>query len=249
MQRATAIAVTIVVLIAAIAVYMLVGRDAPAPEPVAEPEPAAPASEAEEVAPPEIVLPPLAESDALVLGLAADLGVSPGMIAALRVDVVRTFVKAVDAVASGETPRQQLAFLAPEGDFPTVQRDGLFFADASGFARYDTAAAEVAALDAESLVSGFETIEPLANEAFVEIGGAEIGFRRRLIQALDVLLAAPQIEGEPRLLDVAVDRFEYAEPQLEDLPPVQKQLLRMGPRNQALIQRKLQQIRDLLAGA
>lgn len=248
MQRPAIIAVAALALIVAIAAYLFYGRTVPEPEPVAPPAAPVMLPPVEPIEEPLPPLPALAESDAYVRQLATEMGLPEPLAAAIDADVIRTLVRVVDTVASGQAPKALLPFLAPDGDFVVVEQGSAIVADDRSYARYDGLAATVSGIDARAAATTYDRIEPLANESFAEVGGPPAAFRSRLLTALDVLLATPTLEGRPRLIDVAVDRFEYAEPHLEGLKPVQKQLLRMGPNNQMTIQRKLAELREILTG-
>ena len=62
---------------------------------------------------------------------------------------------------------------------------------------------------------------------------------------IDRALATPEIEGGVTLVQPQV-YYEYADPRLEQLDPLQKQLLRMGPENMARIKTYLGQLKPLL---
>ena len=66
-----------------------------------------------------------------------------------------------------------------------------------------------------------------------------------LQRAISRLLATPDVPAEVRLTS-HVRSYHYADPQLEALTAAQKQLLRMGPRNEKLVKDKLRAILNAL---
>jgi hypothetical protein len=62
---------------------------------------------------------------------------------------------------------------------------------------------------------------------------------------IDRALATPEVDGDIALVQPKV-YYEYADPRLEALDPLQKQLLRMGPANTARIKAYLAQLKPLL---
>jgi hypothetical protein len=60
---------------------------------------------------------------------------------------------------------------------------------------------------------------------------------------LDVILATPEIDDPIPLQHKSV-MYTYADPELEKLPSVQKQLLRMGPENTRRIKAQAQLVRN-----
>jgi hypothetical protein len=67
-------------------------------------------------------------------------------------------------------------------------------------------------------------------------------FNDRMVQAIDSLLATPDVQGPIALVRPKVF-YQFADPKLEALPAGQKLLIRMGAQNASLIKSKLQQFR------
>ena len=70
---------------------------------------------------------------------------------------------------------------------------------------------------------------PLFQAAYQELGYPNGYFNDRLIQAIDDMLAAPDVAA-PKLAQPKV-LYEFADPALENLSAGQKILVRMGPEN------------------
>ena len=64
-----------------------------------------------------------------------------------------------------------------------------------------------------------------------------------MIRMLDRILATPEIEGLIALTRKSV-LYRYADPQLEELVPLQKHLLRMGPENIRRIKLQARALRE-----
>jgi hypothetical protein len=229
---------------------------APAEEPVAEapplgaaePLPAEPEAEPplEPEAAPEPVpaepLPPLAESDDLARTLASAVSEHPLVAAALKeAGVIERFVAAVDQIAEGNAPRRDLEFLRPAGRFLVLGSEPELRIDPASYRRYDALAAAFAALDAKALAAAYRRLAPLCEEAYQALGYPEGGFEPRLRTALALLASTPRTDDTPALV-AEVKRYEFADPNLEGLADAQKQLLRTGPKNAALITAKLREI-------
>jgi len=248
-QRQIAIGIGIVVVIALAAWWWLAASPAP-PSPV-EKAPVPPPVQEEAAAPEEVVapaLPPLDGSDTLLRDELFALGL-PGPLAGLldTREIVRSVVVAVNAVAGGRSPRDQVGFLAPDGYFDVIERGAGLYVDPESYRRYDALAAAVAAVDAEAAVRSYLRLEPLADLAYAELG-MQGSFRDRLAEAIEHLLGAPVLRGEIEVED-AIDRYRFAEPELEGLSDAQKHLLRTGPDNEELIQQQLRRFRDALFAA
>ena len=220
----------------------------PAPAPAPEPEtvvvPAEPEPEPEPVA---IELPGLDQSDDFVREQAGVLS-SDGSISWLLAteELIRKFTVMVENVAEGGMPRDPVAFLAPRETFSVVKRDGRTFLNPEGYTRFDRVTEVVTAVDASQAVAFLRLIRALMNDAYAELGVRDTDPDARVVAAIDVLLATPEVSGPIELTQPSV-MYEFADPELEALLPAQKQLLRMGPANGARLRAKLAEIRALLA--
>jgi hypothetical protein len=198
---------------------------------------------------PQAPLPPLDDSDGFVRQVAAGLSAHPELARWLsRSALVRTLTVVVVNVASGETPRPHLEFLAPKQRFRAARRPGrMVTPDPAGFAGYDRFGDAVASIDATVAAATYRSLAPLFEAAYVELGRPEGGFPAALDRAIRALLAVPVLRDDVLLVPHAVG-FRYADPMLEGLTPAQKQFLRMGPRNVRLVQGKLRELAAALAG-
>jgi hypothetical protein len=220
------------------------------------PRAGAPASGTTPTAEPEVRLPALDESDPTLQALANRFSTHPKLPVWLATTgLVRRFVVVVDNIAEGVNPRRHLASLAPEAAFKVSrqktgggrdQSQERVVVDASGYERYDLIADVFASLDAKAVAEIYRTMKPLVEEAYRELGASESKFDERLSRAFEVLLETPIVEGEIEI-ELLVTTYAYVDLELEDLTPAQKQLLRMGPRNVALIQDKLREVAVELA--
>jgi PAS domain-containing protein len=158
-------------------------------------------------------------------------------------DVVQRWVVVTANVAAGETPRRALPFLAPQGAFAVERRGAGLAISAASYARYDAFADAVASVDAAAAASAYRRLHGVLEAAHRTLGLAPGSLDALTLRALRRIADAPA-PAEP----VAVQRSEgvyvYADPRLEELTEVEKHLLRMGPRNERLIQAKA---RELLA--
>ncbi len=196
---------------------------APAPAPAPEPLPAI-AAPAEE--PP--LLPPLDESDPYVRERL--LAGAPKLADWLhREDLVRRFAVVMDNAAVGDLPRRQLAFLAPTGPFPVLARgDDRFVMDPKGYARYDRFVDLFTSVPPEEGAALLTTLAPLLTQALVEIGEPSEEPLATLRDAIAMVVATPELDAPVELVRPKVV-YKFADPALEALPPLQKQLIRMGP--------------------
>jgi hypothetical protein len=209
--------------------------------------PAPVAGAATPAAPSVAPLPPLDASDEYVRRIAAALSTHPQLARWLaQAGLVRTATAVVSNIADGETPRPHLGFLAPSQRFRAMaagRRQTV--ADPAGFSGYDAFGDAIASLDAQATVSAYRALEPLFDAAYRDLGHPE-GFHAALERAIAALLAVPVLPSNAELLPHAVG-FRWADPRLENLTAAQKQFLRIGPRNEQLVQAKLREIQAALA--
>jgi hypothetical protein len=246
-RRRILVVVVVVVLLLAMIAGWLWRRRAPG-EPVLETavQPAEPAAELalEEVegdAEP-IELPDLDASDVVVRELAAALSANPDFAAWLVNEyLVRRFVVAVDNIAEGETPRAHLGFMAPKSGFRTWKSDGALHVSPTSYRRYDPITEAFVSLDSRGSIELYRRLEPLVQKAYRDLGYPQGSFEDVLRRAARIILDTPQTSG-PVELQAAVRSYRFADPSLEQLDPVQKQLLRFGPRNLTKIQEKVRSL-------
>lgn len=170
---------------------------------------------------------------------------------AAKEDLLRRVAVVVDNANRGEIPKRQLEFMAPEGVYQVreVVREGQsepeLYVDPESFSRYDGYLDLLEAWPAGDLVRLIRDADPLLTQAMAELGSQE-ALVPQVLTAIDQILAVPLLPDEVQLLQPKVF-YEYADPALEELSDLQKQVLRMGPDNVARLQRYLTDVRaDLM---
>jgi len=212
---------------------------APAASVPAEPEIRYPV----ETAVAEIPLPALNKSDAALRNALNELVPDKSLAALLQTD---EFVRHVAATVDN-IPRQKIAQrLLPVKPMPgtfAVTGSGESLAIApSNSARYTPFMRLVARIDSEKAVAIYLRFYPLFQQAYKELGYPRNYFNDRAIEAIDHLLATPDVKGPIRLARPKV-LYEYAAPELESRSAGQKILMRMGAANAAKAKAKLREIR------
>ena len=200
------------------------------PPPIAYPVPAAPPG-----APP---LPALDQSDGVAREAAVALFGRDAFARIFRPDaLVRHFVVTVDNLPRRTAAVRLLPVQPVPGAFVVQGRDGDATIAADNALRYRPYVAVLEAADAKRLVA-----------AYVELGYPNGWFNDRLVQAIDDLLAAPEVAA-PRVVQPKV-LWAFADADLETRSAGQKIMLRMGPANAARVKAQLRAIRaELTTGA
>ena len=205
------------------------------PNPPASRAPLGPEVEARE-------LPPIDLTDPIVRELLGALSSRPELAAWLATDgLVRNVVASIDAVANGTSPSAQLRPLAPVRPFTAVARGDDLVIDARSYQRYDGIADTVASMDADGLARAYATLRPRLQEAYVELGYPDGNIDEAVQRAIARLLNTPLLDREVDVRPAPV-LYQFTDGRIERLSSAQKQLLRMGPRNQQLIQDKLREL-------
>jgi hypothetical protein len=161
--------------------------------------------------------------------------------------LVRRFTAATSNIAEGESPRAVLSFLAPQGAFQTVERNGHLFIAPESFTRYDSVARVLTSLDTQATAQTYQALKPLFDQAFGEISRPGQHFDETLARAIQRLLDTPVPEGDIEVVDMPGVNYAYAAPELEQLSAAQKHLLRLGPTHAHAVQAKLKELQKALA--
>jgi hypothetical protein len=237
----------VAVLIAAGAYYWYQRQPAQAPAPATTQErPAVPAERGPGEPGENITVPPLDESDDVVRELVRRLSTHPTVAAWLATDgLIRNFTVVTVNIANGGHPERQLQRLKPNAPFLARGAEGHQTIDPRSYARYDDLADAVSAIDARGAARLYATLKPRIDEAYGELGEPAPTFDVVLERAIRQLLEVP-IVPDPIAVTPKPMSYAYADPKLETLTPPQKQLLRMGSKNVALIQGKLREIAGYL---
>ncbi|MEH8018068.1 DUF3014 domain-containing protein [Rheinheimera muenzenbergensis] len=266
----------VVIIAIVVALWLLLAKDEPAPilpsetppivtQPVTPSEPAAdtttePVVATERAAQPEpdpVVavepeaiaeppLPALDNSDAEVTQRLLALNWRPGL-ANLFVteEMLRNLVVQADNIAQGQLASGH-PLLQPLSQRFSVPAGKPLQLDEASFARYQPYIQLLESVPPQQMVALFNRYEPLLQQAFADLGYPDELFKNRLLQAIDLLLATPELQYPLQLQRPSV-MYEFADPQLEQLPAAQKLMLRLGPDNQQRVKVLLQRYRQVLA--
>jgi hypothetical protein len=183
----------------------------------------------------------LDQSDEALRGLAAGLSphqsLEPWL---MSKDLIRRFVAAVDNIANGLSPRAQIDFFTPRGEFRVLRRNGRYYVDSKGYSRYNLVADVFVSLDVNKTIELYRRTKPLIQEAYGDLGYPDQDFDDTLAEAIVELLKVPVVQGD-MLLERKIISYAIADPGLENLSEAQKYLLRMGPENIRKIQGMLRE--------
>ena len=255
-------------IVATIGVAVFINRPSPAdvqPEPappVVSPPPAAielaPASN-EQLDAPEVIapsdppikpienpLPMLEESDDPVRDALGDIPMGTiGQQYLIPSNIIERSASLIYLTSKGDVPYKLLPVARPAKPF-SISDDGTqVVADASGFARYDSLAQWLESLDLSTILSSLQPFLPLFREAWSYYGEPPEDFDFAVVIALDLIASTPSVDMTEARLIKKEAVWIYEDPLIEGLAPIQKQVLRMGPENAAVVKAKADEAQAL----
>lgn len=195
--------------------------------------------------PPQTDTPDLAQSDAFVRSLAAELFGSAELDSRLAAgeELVHRGVRAILAISEQRSARRFLDFLPLAGRFEVRRSGNGRIIAAESYRRFDRLVDIFVGLDSARLARFVERLGPLLSQAMDENAFPGTDFGITLEAAIDHLLATPEPAGELEVLAGEDGVYRFADPGLEALSPPQKQLLRLGSGNDARVRAKLQELK------
>jgi hypothetical protein len=194
-----------------------------------------------------VTLPPLAETDSIVRDMVSRLSSHATVAAWLATKgLIANFAVVTLNIADGQLPTQHIRAMAPRARFQTKGSGAALAIDPRSYDRYNGYAEAISGIDAMAAARLYSTLRPRIDDAYKELGYPDGGSDRILEKAIAELLSVPIVDGAVALRPKVLS-YAYADPRLESLSPVQRQFLRMGPRNVQAVQSKLRDIATLLS--
>ena len=157
-------------------------------------------------------------------------------------DLLYRFVAAVEAVADGYSPVDELDFMAGDGPFLVREDEDRLVIAAGTFRRYSLAVDVLTSIDVDDAVAIFRRLEPEIEEVRAGVAWHRGDFEDRLRQAVDHLLAV-DIPSGPLAVERRTVSYAFADDRYERLSGAQRQLLRMGRVNAEAVQDTLRDLR------
>ena len=223
-----------------------VERPAPA-APVPPPPPPPPPQRLETPVKPAPALPPLEKSDRVMLdALSALIGNKTLMRLFDSEEIIAHIVSTIDNLPRRRLPSGALPVESPAGKFLVAGSGDETVASPDNGARYAPYMRLVEAANPRKVVALYVRFYPLFQKAYESMGYPTGYFNDRVLQALDDLMAAPEISGPIALVRPKVF-YQYADPDLEMRSAGQKILMRIGLENERKVKERLKEIRKELS--
>jgi hypothetical protein len=146
-------------------------------------------------------------------------------------DLVRQLAAAIDQASAGGSPARDFKVIAPSSAFAARGGGDRRTIDPASYQRYDGLVRTVTSIDASRVAQIYNTIRPRLNEAYRAMGHPEGNVDAAIQRTIAILLDTPAIKDPIAVTADGHAGWAFANNDLEDLAPTQKQLLRMGPAN------------------
>jgi len=162
-------------------------------------------------------------------------------------DLVRHIVVTVDNLPRQKVAVEKRPLKAVPGQTAVVESGDTVTLSERNYARYAPIMRLVQGTDTRALADLYIHFYPLFQKAYEDLGYPGQYFNDRLVEAIDDLLAAPELAGPVALVQPRVF-YEFADPKLEGRSAGQKVLIRMGRENAAVVKAKLRELRAAVTG-
>jgi hypothetical protein len=191
-------------------------------------------------------LPPLNESDApMQKALESLIGNESVAQFVVTKDLVRHVVVTVDNLTTEKVAERIRAMKPTPGKFAVSGSEEAPVLDPANYERYQSLVQLVGSIETQALVATYTRHYPLFQEAYESLGHPPQYFNDRLIEVIDHLLAAPEVQDPIALAQPGV-QYEFADPTLESRSAGQKALIRLGSDNAKVVKDKLRELRSAL---
>ena len=162
--------------------------------------------------------------------------------------IIHRFVTTVDNLPRKAVPSRNLPVRPIAGPMATSTLDGKVSISVDNASRYTPYVQIADTIDAKNLVAAYVHFYPLLQQDYRDLGYPRGYFNDRLIDAIDDLLQAPELQGPAEVVQPKV-LYQYADPELEARSAGQKIMVRIGRENATRVKAKLREIRRELIGA
>ncbi len=207
--------------------------------------------------PPGAAAPVVAEAPTPATGPAVDAATERSLVEAISAnpllrkilgapELARRWAVVVENLANDVVPRKQLEPFAPAGSFAVVRRGATAFIDPQSYHRYDAVGDAVASVNVDALAIAYAALRPALETAYRVLGYPDGSIDKAAARALHRIQLVPVRDGEIAVVEGAGTTWAYADPALERLGDVDRQILRMGPRNGRILQEKAREISKAL---
>ena len=193
-------------------------------------------------------LPELSQSDAIVQKALAGLFGEKTLAEFFYLDyIIPRIVVTVDNLPRGKAAQRLMPVKPVAGKFLVTGEEDDLVLNPANYSRYAPYVRLAEAVNVKKIVADYVHFYPLFQKAYKDLGYPTGYFNDRLVEVIDHLLAAPDVQGPVKLVQPSV-MYQFAERELEARSAGQKIMVRMGTENAARIKAKLKEYRRELTG-
>ena len=186
----------------------------------------------------KLTLPRLDESDQFVRDRISMMSSKEGLKTWLSTDdLLRRSASYLDGLSRGVILGKIFPLSSPESNFATHCDGDIIWLNAGNYERYNATIQVLSSIDMKLVAQMFHFSRPLLESAFSELGYQPRQMDGIILTALDQVISTPVII-EPIQLTRDSVIYKFADPGLESLTPLQKQLIRSGPENTQRLQQQ-----------
>ncbi|WP_040482123.1 DUF3014 domain-containing protein [Luminiphilus syltensis] len=155
-------------------------------------------------------------------------------------------VAVIDNLRIGNVPYKLIPIGRPKAAFPIEESNGVTTMDPEGFSRYQNLAGLIENIDTEAFVDLYRQFEAEIGQAYGLLGYQPEDLENSILYALELIISAPAARPNAELVKREAV-YVYVDETLENLPPLQKQIMRMGDDNAEVIKQKAEAFREALS--
>jgi hypothetical protein len=159
-----------------------------------------------------------------------------------RQNFVQRVVATVDNLPRKKVPLRQMPVKPMHENIAVIGQGDYASLSPANYARYERYVRLMQSVDTSHLVAVYVRYYSLFQQAFRNLGYPNGYFNDRVVEAIDDLLATPDLPDPPSL-DRPKVLYVFEDPELEALSAGQKIMIRIGPLNAAKAKAKLREIR------
>lgn len=178
-------------------------------------------------------LPTLEASDPVLKQDVLKLNWQPGLAGLINTkQMIRNLVVTVDNLAQKQLVAKHPVMVPLDQPFVTIAdpQSQTYQIDPASYQRYEPYIRLLESADPEQMLPIFKRYQPLFEQVFGELGYPELSFQQRMQQALTTFLAIAPMSVDTTLVRKSV-AYTYADPAVESLSDLEKQVIRLGSDN------------------
>jgi len=156
--------------------------------------------------------------------------------------IIRNIVVSVDNLPREKLPNKYRFTQPVQGKFVVIEDNNeIKYINSDNYNRYASIITLAEATDTKKIAAIYKRLSPLFQKAYDELGYLDSTFTDRLIDVINHLIQAPELQ-DPIKLEQPKVNYTYADPELEALSSGQKMMMRMGYDNNRKLKIKLREL-------